>query len=267
MGCTCTGPKTIELARWHWQRTYSLPTNVEFHRQVASYFIKDDHDTWQNDCWPTMKADNMFQFTFRQGQAVFLEQVPMGQRTYRTYRWGKDLQIWLVEGRDFRSPNNMPDGPEKTIWGKEQKEWFKRTVEASDATFRILISPTPLVGPDRTNKHDNHANKAFAYEGNELRQFIGRQKNMVVVCGDRHWQYMSIDPKTGVREYSCGPASDRHAGGWKNDDFRPEYHRYLQVIGGFLSVTVARVDGVPTAIFRYHNVKGEVQFTDVLRAE
>ena len=38
--------KNIGLARYHWRRTYSLPSNVEFHRQVASYFIKDDHDTW-----------------------------------------------------------------------------------------------------------------------------------------------------------------------------------------------------------------------------
>ncbi|NOX56111.1 MAG: alkaline phosphatase [Planctomycetes bacterium] len=259
--------KTIELARYHWQRTYSRPTNVAFHCQVASYFIKDDHDTWQNDCWPSMKNDKMFRFTFQQGLAVFREQVPMGRGpTYRTYRWGKDLQVWLVEGRDFRSPNPMPDGPEKTIWGKTQKEWFKRTVQQSDATFRILISPTPLVGPDRDSKHDNHANKDFAHEGNELRRFIGRQKNMVVICGDRHWQYMSIDPATGVREYSCGPASDQHAGGWRNSDFRPDRHRYLQVIGGFLSVTVDRIDGEPMMAVRFHNVHGKVQFTDWVRA-
>ena len=39
-------------------------------------------------------------FTFDQGKAVFLEQVGMGERTYRTVRWGKDLQVWMVEGRD-----------------------------------------------------------------------------------------------------------------------------------------------------------------------
>ncbi len=33
----------------------------------------------------------------------------------RTFRWGKTLQIWLVEGRDYRSPNNMPDGPEDPV--------------------------------------------------------------------------------------------------------------------------------------------------------
>jgi alkaline phosphatase D len=262
--------KTIDLARYHWQRTYSLPTNVEFHRQVAAYFIKDDHDTWQNDCWPSMKRDNMFEFTFEQGLAVFPEQVPMGESTYRTRRWGKDLQIWLVEGRDFRSANTDPDGPAKTIWGTKQKEWFKRTVRKSDATFRVLISPTPLVGPDRTNKADNHSNKAFAYEGQELRRFIASQQNMVVVCGDRHWQYMSVDPETGTREYSCGPISDKHAGGWRQSDFVESHHRYLNVIGGFLSVTVdqndGENDGVPTATFRHHDVQGKVRFEDVLKA-
>jgi len=249
--------KTIALARWHWQRTYSLGTNVEFHRRVGSYFIKDDHDTWRNDCWPSMENKFMGDFTFEQGQAVFLEQVPMGKRTYRTFRWGKDVQIWLVEGRDFRSANTMDDGPEKTIWGAEQKGWFKRTVGQSDATFRILISPTPLVGPDRTNKNDNHANAGFTHEGDELRQFISKQKNMYVICGDRHWQYVSVDAKTGVREYSCGPASNEHAGGWSNDKRYPE-HKYLNVTGGFLAVTVDRPQGKPTLSFRHYSVDGEI---------
>ena len=258
--------KSLALARYHWQRTYSLPTNVEFHRQVAAYFIKDDHDTWQNDCWPSWQRDNMGTFTFAQGLAVFGEQVPMDGLTYRTRRWGKDLQIWMVEGRDYRSANTDPDGPDKTIWGQKQKDWFKRTVRESDAAFRVLISPTPLVGPDRTNKNDNHSNKGFTHEGDELRSFIASQKNLVVVCGDRHWQYMSVHPETGVQEYSCGPVSNKHAGGWKRDDFVASHHRYLNVIGGFLSATVQRVDDKPTMTFRHHDVDGNVKFEDRLKA-
>lgn len=258
--------KTPALARWHWASMYSLPTNFQFHRQVASYFIKDDHDTWMNDCWPGMKTTFMGEFTFEQGQAIFLEQMPMGERTWRTFRWGKDLQIWLVEGRDFRSPNTMRDGPDKTIWGKEQKEWFKRTVQESNASFRILISPTPLVGPDRENKHDNHSNKDFQQEGDELRKFISRQKNMYVICGDRHWQYISVDQKTGVKEYSCGPASDKHAGGWTNDMRFPE-HKYLNVIGGFLAGTVDRAEGKPALAFRHYSVDGAILNEDRLVAE
>jgi len=255
--------KTKGLAHWHWQRMYSRPTNVDFHRQVASYFIKDDHDTWKNDCWPSMKSRGMYRFTFEQGLKIFPQQVPMGEKTCRTIRWGRDLQIWMVEGRDFRSPNNAPDGPAKTIWGAEQKAWFKKTVAESDATYRVLISPTPIVGPDRKSKHDNHSNADFTHEGDELRAFIAKQKNMVVICGDRHWQYMSVHPKTGVREYSCGPASDKHAGGWKQNDFRKEYHKYLNVTGGFLSGTVARKAEEPVLTFRWHDVKGKVLHTDV----
>jgi alkaline phosphatase D len=258
--------KTIELARYHWQRTYSLPTNVSFQRQVASYFIKDDHDTWMNDCWPGLQTEFMHEFTFEQGLAVFREQVPMAEKTYRTRRWGKDLQIWLVEGRDFRSPNRAPDGPDKTIWGAEQKAWFKRTVRESDAAFRILISPTPLVGPDRGEKFDNHSNQVFAHEGDELRSFIASQDNMVVICGDRHWQYVSVDPETKVREYSCGPVSDRHASGRVLDTFIESHHLYYNPIGGFLAVTVERIDGVPTAIFRHYDVDGRIRFAERMTA-
>ena len=160
----------------------------------------------------------------------------------------------------------MPDGPDKTIWGKEQKLWFKRTVAESDATFKILISPTPLIGPDRTNKNDNHANEGFTHEGDELRQFISRQKNMYVVCGDRHWQYVSEHAKTGVREYSCGPASNEHAGGWSNDKRYPE-HKYLNVTGGFLAGTVERKNGKPTLTFQHYSVDGKILNTDQLPAE
>ncbi len=243
-----------ELARFKWNRLFAMPYQRKFHCNVTSYFIKDDHDTLRNDCWPGQIYGDL---TWEQGLAIFREQAPMGEKTYRTIRWGKDLQVWLVEGRDFRSPNNMPDGPDKTIWGAEQKAWFKRTVAESDATFRVLISPTPVVGPDRDNKTDNHANKAFAHEGNELRQFMASMKNMIVINGDRHWQYVSVDDETGLYEFGTGPSSDEHAGGWKQDDFRPE-HRYLNLKGGFLHVTVTRESGAPRMVLRHRSVTGDV---------
>ena len=227
--------------------------------------MKDDHDTWRNDCWPTMKTLEMGEFTFRQGQQIFREQVPMGKSTYRTARWGKDLQVWMVEGRDFRSSIEDPDGPDKTIWGAEQKKWFKDTVQASDATFRVLISPTPVVGPDRKQKKDNHSNAGYSHEGNEIRQFLAQQK-MIVICGDRHWQYHSVDPTTGVKEYSVGPGSDPHAGGWKQEDYIQGFHRFLRVAGGFLSVTVDRPFGAPSMKLRFHDTDGNVKFEDEITA-
>ena len=179
---------------------------------MPGYWEVDDHDSWANDGWPTIHAPWLNPLTFEEGFNIYREQVPMGERTYRTVRWGKGLQIWMVEGRLYRSPNTLEDGPQKTIWGKDQLAWLKRTILESDASFRVLISPTPIVGPDRgEGKNDNHSNLAFAYEGNHFRKWTKDQQleNFYTVCGDRHWQYMSIDPTSSLREFSCGP-SQRH---------------------------------------------------------
>lgn len=251
--------RTVELARYHWHRMYSLPRHIAFHRTVPGYWEVDDHDSWCDDCWPTKNTPWMLPLTFQQGFAVFREQVPMGKKTYRTVRWGKGLQIWLVEGRLYRSPNNMKDGPEKSIWGKQQRDWLMRTILASDADFKVLISPTPIVGPDRAKgKNDNHSNKAFAYEGNLFRNWTKEKKltNFFVCCGDRHWQYVSIDPASGLHEFSCGPASDVHAGGAPKQ--KPDWQIFRRVQGGFLSVSVFREKGKPTIAFRHHDVQGKV---------
>ena len=251
---------TVPVARHHWRRMYGLPTLLNFHLKVPGYWIKDDHDTLSDDCWPTLKPDFMLPMTFEDGQRIFREQVPMGDKTSRTYRWGKHLQIWLPEGRDFRSPNDMEDGPDKTIWGEAQKQWLADTILASDADWKVLISATPIVGPDRERKADNHANSAFAHEGNEVRRWIQEHipDNLFVVCGDRHWQYHSVHPETGVQEFSCGPASDQHAGGSPEDAAQQcLFHR---VSGGFLSVTVVPRDGGSRIAFRFHDVHGAVLY-------
>lgn len=242
--------RNAALARYHWERMFSLPRHIELLRQVGTYWEKDDRDTLKNDCWPGQKLG---QLTFDEGLEIFRQQVPMNDKTYRTFRWGKLLQIWLTEGRDYRSPNSMKDGPQKTIWGKEQKEWLFRTVKDSDATWKIIISPTPLVGPDRTNKGDNHANRNFQHEGNEARAFFREvaPHDLFTVCGDRHWQYHSVHPVSGLNEFSVGAASDEHAGG--SPGLNKQYHRFHRVKGGFLSVTA----GGNAIAFRHHDVHGE----------
>lgn len=250
---------TPPLARYHWERMYSLPRHAELLRTVASYWEKDDHDCLKNDSWPGQKMGDL---TYEEGQRIFRQQVPVGGTIYRTFRWGKHLQVWLTDGRDFRSPNSMKDGPDKTIWGKEQKAWLFRTLKASDAAWKVIITPTPLVGPDRGGKGDNHANKGFQTEGDEVRAWIktNTSGNTFTICGDRHWQYHSVHPTTGLNEFSVGAASDAHAGGSPGKD--KNYHKFHRVKGGFLSVT-ARETAI---IFRHHDVQGKVVYEYVAKA-
>jgi alkaline phosphatase D len=247
--------RSPELARFHWNRWYGCSDIVQFHKQVPSFFIKDDHDTVTNDSAPGMRAGKL---TWNTGLSIFLEQVPIEEPTYRSRRWSKDLHFWAVEGRDYRSQNNMPDGPHKSIWGPKQKAWFKEEVLASDAPFKILFTPTPVVGPDRENKKDNYANSNWTFEGDEIREFCA-ENNVIVVCGDRHWQYHSIDDETGLHEFACGAGSDAHAGGFSKD-LQTEEHQYLEIIGGFLSAEINPAKDCTELTFRHHRVDGSVSY-------
>jgi alkaline phosphatase D len=260
---------TIEWARHHWHRMYSLPALVHFFSATPGYWQKDDHDTFEDDCWRTRRPGRVDPLTYDDLVPLFAEQLPVGPVPYRHFRWGKGLEIWLMESRDFRSPNSDPDGPAKTLWGQEQKQWLRRTLEASNAQFRLIFSPTPLVGPDQPGRDyfrwpegngDDHTNKSFQTEGNEIRRYLGslKPRNVYVVCGDRHWQYFSIDPGTGLHEFSTGPVGDAHAVAPFPKD--PRYHRYLRFAGGFLSGSLEGSPENPRLRFRFHDTEGKILY-------
>jgi len=198
----------------------------------------------------------------------------MGDSLFRTFRWGRGLQIWLTENREYRSENEVPDGPEKTIWGAKQKAWLKESILASDAAFKVLVSPTAIVGPDNYDQADNHANDSFRTEGDEFRQWVRANglTNLYVVTGDRHWQYASMDPLTGLREFACGPSSD--ASVLNGPGYDPNFHAFYRPGGGFVSVSVKKgirkvlarpqrvveIDGAPIITFRIHDVHGQVVY-------
>jgi len=206
---------------WHTQ--FAMPRFEELFRSMSTYWEKDDHDYRYNnaDSFGTVPPLPAL------GARIFLEQVPVvdpaARRapTYRTHRLTRDLQIWLLESREHRSKNDDDEDPAKSLWGKEQLAWLERTLLESDATFKLLISPTPLVGPDITvaagfrlpNQkddlmRDNHTNPAgFRREGEEFFAWARRNglssPNLLIACGDRHWKYHSIRPD-GFEEFSCG---------------------------------------------------------------
>ena len=250
--------KNITLARYRWNRMYALPFQRELHRRIPSYWMHDDHDLLKNDCWPGQKYGDL---TWEQGLQVWHEQIPQSDKPYRHFRWGRHLEIWLPEGREFRSPNNMKDGPEKSILGKEQWAWLEKSMKASDATFKLYISATPVVGPDRKGKNDSHANEGFHHEGERLRKFLNSIPGCFVINGDRHWQYHSVDPATGLHEFGCGPASDAHAQGFSMNLQEP-WQDFLRIKGGFLSIRIAPEN----ATLVHHDVTGKPVHETVIPA-
>ena len=262
--------------KYHVQ--FVQPRFRDLFSQVATYWEKDDHDYRVNDSDPYTD----FPISHELGIKNFREQLPVVDPndpvavTYRTHRLSKDVQIWLLEGRDYRSANRMEDGPEKTIWGKEQKSWLKETLLASNAKFKFIISPTPMVGPDDASKRDNHVNlQGFRTEGDEFFDWLTKNdflnKGLYFLCGDRHWQYHAVHP-SGFEEFSSGALVEansragRVAGDPKSTDPEGNIKQlYIQgkpeqATAGFLHVSVSRSGMAPVATFSFYDEFGTLLY-------
>lgn len=275
--------KTRDELRAKWYRIFYQPRFRKLFAQIPTVWLKDDHDHRFDDS-DTVSVHPVFgsEPSHQLGVETFLEQVPVlayGQAdgvTYRSINAGKLLQIWLVEGRDYRSPNAMPDGPEKTLWGEEQLIWLKNSLLESQAEFKILVSPTPMVGPDDARKRDNHVNHdGFRTEGDTFFKWLKDNdfldKNFYIVCGDRHWKYHSIHP-LGFHEFSCGALIDQNSrigrspGDGASSDpealIRQPYSD-TQPSGGFLRVAVkpgGQTGKVPVIDFDLFDQNGQLLY-------
>jgi alkaline phosphatase D len=258
---------SVAVARYHWHRMFSLPTISSCLRTTPGYWQKDDHDVFSDDCWTTLRTPKMEPFRFEDGQRIFREQAPTPTgELYRRFRWGSAVEVWLPESRDYRSPNSDPDGPAKSLWGVEQKKWLKESLLASDADWKIVFNPDPVIGPDHKSKADNHADPAFATEGREIRQFLRENLagRVILTNGDRHWQYHSVDPESGLHEFGCGPASDVHAVS-PSEGHDPRYHKFLRIKGGFLFLRVDPGDAQNHLVVEHRDVMGSTVYRRVYR--
>ena len=244
--------QSVEEMRQKWHEQFIQPRYLELFAKVPTFWMVDDHDYRIDD------GDNSGEYLPlpETGRRILLEQLPYAPadspaaKTYRTHRVTRDLQIWFPENRFYRSDNSEPDGPEKSIWGKEQKQWLMRTIVASDARYKLLISPTPMIGPDDLRKTDNHCDVGgFRHERDEFFEFLKAneldRQNFFFVCGDRHWQYHALD-SSGFEEFSCGALVDANSRpgrmpgdpmGTDPEGLIKHLHKQAEPSGGFLMIT------------------------------
>lgn len=291
-----------EMRKKHHEQ-YSQPRFLDLFRKTATYWMKDDHDhrfddsdavnavriraPKQLDYYPRTnihegESGSGFLPSHELGLAVFREQMPVVDPqdrdavTYRTHRVSRDLQVWIVEGRDYRSPLDQPDGPRKTIWGAQQKAWLQKTLKESDATFKLLLSATPMVGPDSSSKRDNHTNlNGYRHEGDAFFAWLADNgiggDEFFVACGDRHWQYHSIRPD-GYEEFSSGALVDANAilGSFPGDpnttdpagEIKQPFHS-PEASGGFLIISVTPDGSSARAEFRFYDENGKLLYEHI----
>jgi alkaline phosphatase D len=119
---------------------------------------------------------------------------------YRSFNWGKDLDLFLLDAHSYRSRSDLDDIPEnnKTLLGKEQLRWLEQGLLNSTATWKVISTDVPFTIPSCFSKdlgcdswatNSSKFKKTFASERNDFLKFLddNNVKNLVFVTTDVHF--------------------------------------------------------------------------------
>ncbi|HTM19167.1 MAG TPA: alkaline phosphatase D family protein [Kofleriaceae bacterium] len=123
------------------------------------------------------------------------------RRRYRSWRWGRHAELFLLDTRMYRSSDTAPDDADKTMLGAEQKQWLIDRVIASDATFKLVFSTIPL---DFGNDNDDWSE--FSTERDQIFAALGAAavERVLWLSADQHWFEANHHP-AGFIEWQVGP--------------------------------------------------------------
>jgi alkaline phosphatase D len=234
----------VPTYRAHWR--YSR-ADAGFQRLLSGtdyVGVWDDHEV-VNDFGPLTDTRSTPPYTpgvhlMPFGLQAFLDYTPVAiaentpLRLYRSLRWGKNLELFVLDTRQYRDPNfeTDTDAHPKTMLGREQVTWLKEKLAASDAKWKVIVSSVPMSIPTGfpavPNGRDGWANfdQATGYE----RELLGilrfmrdhTIRNSVWITTDVHFaeafRYVpfAADPGFAVHELVTGPMN---AGIFPTTDF------------------------------------------------
>lgn len=185
------------------------------------YVIWDDHEVRNNFAGPYDEQMPEAQQALREYWPIFSAQDDP-HRLYRRVRYGADLELFILDARQYRSRNADQDGPAKTMLGSAQLTWLLDGLHASTATWKVIATPVPLSIPKGGDisipGNDGWAGGPDGTGFERERQVIvdailnHKIKNVIFLAGDVHWaQANAYDPdQDGIidfYEYIAGPLS------------------------------------------------------------
>ena len=191
-------------------------------RGTSVYAIWDDHEVRNDFSGP-------HDWLMPVGRQALLDYWPIAPppaeptRLYRRFRWGRLLEVFILDTRQYRSPNADTDSPGKTMLGAEQKRWLLDGVTSSTATWKVVVTSVSLSIP--TGKPDARDSwtgvsafglpvdgAGFVTERDAILDRFRKHgvKNLVFVAADVHHAELirhHPTPEWSFHEFVAGPLS------------------------------------------------------------
>jgi alkaline phosphatase D len=200
----------------HWLYNRADPHLQNFLKNTSMYSQWDDHEVLDDfgADWSYWNSENQnrtgYQNLVHEGRNTFFNFSPIAKniidpnQIYRSFHWGNDLDLLILDARSDRSRNDVTDTIDnnKTMLGAEQLTWLKDNLLHSNATWKVVSSDVPISIPTGVNSskfgRDGWANgisldfsskTGFEGELKKIMKFIDDNNiiNVIFVTTDVHF--------------------------------------------------------------------------------
>ena len=206
-----------------FDKVLASPTQSALYRAVPFVYVWDDHDFGGNNSNRKASSHGAARRTYEEYIPHYPFVVPAEDGPIaHTFTVGR-VKFIVTDLRSERDEAKKLDSPGKTMMGGPQKEWFKNELRAARGKYPLIfwVSSVPWIGAagvnyypinrnvtgfihqtnawqfkrdpataedDRNVKNDDDFWGAFAYERNEIANFIRDQKitGLCILHGDAH---------------------------------------------------------------------------------
>ena len=202
--------------------TRALPELQNLLSATHHYAIWDDHDYGPNN------SDRTFRLR-REALEVFTDywaNPPLGTTetpgAFTRFEWG-DVEFFLLDGRYHRTPNRLPPGPGKGMFGAEQMRWLEESLVSSEATFKIVANGSQLLNPLLHSPRWQEMWTLFSHEQQAFLDFLAAAKveGLLFLSGDRHHTELLKIERPGLYplyEFTSSPLTAGTARGDRDAD-------------------------------------------------
>jgi alkaline phosphatase D len=221
--------------------------------ETSTYTVWDDHEVTNN-----FFAGNPL---VPIGRKAFLDYWPIRRhpddphRIYRSFRWGRALELFLLDTRQYRDPGTG------TMLGNAQKDWLLERLAASSAMFKFVATSVPMAGGgiDRWD--------GYPAERAELISFIREKRitGVIFLSADLHYAAVTSVPKShGLKDITAGPLAaplNRVTNG-----YAPRFDFFLAENFNFAKITVDPAVKPAQALVEFIDQDNSVFHTTTIKA-
>jgi alkaline phosphatase D len=252
--------RTLEDFRAKHLYNRADPSVQRLFRRTSVAAIWDDHDVRNNFAGRAEPLASV-------GGRAFLDLWPIRRsardptRLYRRLRWGRLLEIFVLDARRYRSENWRPDRPGKTMLGPAQRQWLVEGLAGSSATWKVVVSTVSLSIAKGWPFGDSWARRTvlgypsgFAVERDAILREVRRRgvRRLIVLAADVHFgALMTHRPLDGseIQELIAGPLAARpKAPQSPGEDLRTTVHAQHGGAPTFGELEVA-IEGLTARLF------------------